>query len=236
MIDLRDVRTEAVEDLLKAVFTLQKQADPVPTTLLAKTLNISAPSVTDMVKRLAEPTRNHPALLEHRPYHGVRLTALGEQLALEVIRHHRLLELYLSQALGYSWDEVHNEADRLEHVISEQLEARIAAALGNPVLDPHGDPIPAADGTMTANPLTQLLELRPGQAATISRITDQSPEVLRYLSELGLMPGTRLRVADKSPLGDTITLHVADSEYTISAAVAVSVLVQQTSTPSLNHD
>ena len=225
MSDLRDVRTEAVEDLLKAVFTLQKQIDPVPTTLLAKTLNISAPSVTDMVKRLAEPTKNHAALLDHRPYHGVRLTPLGEQVALEVIRHHRLLELYLSQALGYSWDEVHSEADRLEHVISEQLEARIAAVLGNPLLDPHGDPIPAPDGTITVDPLARLAELTAGQPAIVSRITDQSPEVLRYLSDLGLIPGAMLLVTEKSPLGDTVTVLIAGEQHTISSAVAVSVLV-----------
>jgi len=224
--DLRDVRTEAVEDLLKAVFTLQKQTDPVPTTLLAKMLNISAPSVTDMVKRLAEPTKNHAALLEHRPYHGVRLTPLGEQVALEVIRHHRLLELYLSQALGYSWDEVHSEADRLEHVISEQLEARIAAVLGNPRLDPHGDPIPGPDGTIDVPVMVHLAELASGQPAIVSRITDQSPEVLRYLSELGLVPGAVLHITNKSPLGDTVTVQIADVQHTVSLAVAVSVLVQ----------
>jgi DtxR family Mn-dependent transcriptional regulator len=179
-----------------------------------------------MVKRLAEPTPKHAALLDHRPYHGVRLTPLGEQVALEVIRHHRLLELYLSQALGYSWDEVHSEADRLEHVISEQLEARIAAVLGNPRIDPHGDPIPGPDGTIAADPLIRLSELAPGQSAMVSRITDQSREVLRYLSELGLVPGAMLHVTDKSPLGDTVTVQIVDTPHTISATVALSVLVQ----------
>ncbi len=226
MSNLRDVRTEAVEDLLKAVYELQKGDEPVPTTLLAKTLNISAPSVTDMVKRLADP-KDHTPLLEHRPYHGVRLTPLGEQIALEVIRHHRLLELYLSQALGYSWDEVHKEADRLEHVISEQFEARIAAVLGDPQLDPHGDPIPAPDGTIAhfaANPIA-LADLHPGQSASISRITDQTSDVLRYLSNLGLTPGAALRVTDKSPLNDTITLDIGGSLHTISVTVARSVKV-----------
>ena len=224
MSDLHDVRTEAVEDLLKAVYTLQKQVDPVPTTLLAKTLNISAPSVTDMVKRLSEST-GHPPLLDHRPYHGVRLTELGEKVALEVIRHHRLLELYLSQALGYSWDEVHIEADRLEHVISEQLEARIAAALGNPEIDPHGDPIPALDGTIHADKLTVLAEMQIGRGGTVSRITDQSPDVLRYLSDLGLTPGAALRVTSRSPLNDTLTVEVGGAKHTIGVAVARSVLV-----------
>jgi DtxR family Mn-dependent transcriptional regulator len=221
---LSEVRTEAVEDLLKAVYTLQKEVDPVPTTLLAKTLNISPPSVTDMVKRLSE-SQNHPPLLDHKPYHGVRLTPLGEKVALEVIRHHRLLELYLSQALGYSWDEVHSEADRLEHVISEQLEARIAAALGNPKIDPHGDPIPTLEGKLPADKLLNLADLPTGRSATVSRISDQSPDVLRYLSDLGLTPGTPLHVIGRSPLKDTVTVEVGDKERTVGATIAQSVLV-----------
>jgi len=224
--DVQSVRTEAVEDLLKTVYNLQKQIDPVPTNLIARSLNISAPSVTDMVKRLSE-GKVHPALLEHRPYHGVRLSELGEKIALEVIRHHRLIELYLSQALGYSWDEVHNEADRLEHVISEQFEERIAQALGNPSIDPHGDPIPALDGTIHATGLSFLFDAEIGASITISRIVDQSTNVLRYLSALEMRPGTVLHVVSKSPLNDTLAIDVAGSEHTISAAVARSILVTQ---------
>ena len=232
MSDLNEVRTEAVEDLLKAVYTLQKQIDleknsagnMVPTTLLAKTLNISPPSVTDMVKRLSE-SQNYPPLLDHKPYHGVRLTDLGEKVALEVIRHHRLLELYLSQALGYSWDEVHSEADRLEHVISEQLEARIAAALGNPAIDPHGDPIPTLEGALPSAKLPSLADLPLGGGGTVSRITDQSPDVLRYLSDLGLTPGVALRVTGRSPLNDTVTIAIDTAVHTLGTAVARSVLV-----------
>lgn len=223
--DLSDVRTESVEDLLRAVYLLQRQVDPVPTTLLAKSLNIKAPSVTDMVKRLSE-SKTHAPLLEHRPYHGVRLTLLGEKIALEVIRHHRLIELYLSQALGYSWDEVHNEADKLEHHISEQFEARIAEALGNPSLDPHGDPIPALDGTINTADLTFISDLPIGTKAMVSRIVDQSSDVLRYLSELGLTPGVVISVSSRSPLGDILTMDVAGNAHTISAAVARNVLVQ----------
>ncbi len=228
MSDYQDFRTEAVEDLLKAVYTLQREDDPVSTTMLAKSLDISAPSVTDMIKRLSE-SKSHPPLLEHRPYHGVRLTELGEKIALEVIRHHRLLELYLSQKLGYSWDEVHSEAERLEHVISEQLEARIAAALGNPSLDPHGDPIPALDGTLPINSRQSLAELPVGTQGTTSRITDQASEVLRYLSGLGLIPGAPVTVIARSPIGDTVTLSVAGAEHTISETVARSVQIETAS-------
>ncbi len=236
--DLQDMRTEAVEDFLKAVYVLQRQVEWVPTTLLARSLNISAPSVTDMVKRLAgieedkdkgkQPGRK-PAipLLEYRPYHGVRLTTTGEKIALEVIRHHRLLELYLSQALGYTWDEVHAEADKLEHVISEQFEARIASALGNPEIDPHGDPIPALDGTITASDLILLADLGVDQPGLVSQIADQAPEVLRYLSELGLTPGTRVILTARAPLNDTVTLRIGDADtiQTISTQVGRKVLV-----------
>ncbi|HVO44096.1 MAG TPA: metal-dependent transcriptional regulator [Aggregatilineales bacterium] len=236
--DLRRYRTESIDHFLKAVYHLQQQVDPVPTTLLAQYLKITAPSVTDMVKRLAgveddkprkdkegEKTLHTPLLLEYLPYKGVRLTPDGEKIALEVIRHHRLIELYLYQALGYTWDEVHDEADRLEHVISEQLEARIAAALGDPRIDPHGDPIPALDGTIAARDLVLLSELPAHQEATVSRIIDQSPEVLRYLSDLGLTPGAGVEVLTRSPLNDTLTLRVASGTYTISTQVAHKVLM-----------
>ncbi len=220
-----DIRTKAVDDLLKSVYELQQQVDSVPTTLLARTLNISAASVTDMIKRLADPADGEPTLT-HKPYHGVRLTPRGERIALEVIRHHRLIELYLVKALGYGWDEVHAEAERLEHVISEKLEERMAAALGNPTLDPHGDPIPARDGTIPAENVTLLSDLTDGQAATISRITDQSGQALRYLSEIGLTPGATVAVTAHSPLGDTLTVRVAGKKHTISQTVGRMILVQ----------
>ena len=245
--DLHDVRSKAIDDFLKAVYLLQHQQpdnQPVPTTLLAQTLKISAPSVTDMVKRLAgiEEEKDHEKdkdrekkhrgeeehitpLLDYEPYHGVRLNAQGEKIALEVIRHHRLLELYLVQALGYSWDEVHEEAERLEHHISEKLEARIAAALGNPKIDPHGDPIPALDGTIPPRHQTLLADLPVGHHGHVSQITDQTPEVLRYLSGLGLVPGAKMTLTQRSPLNDTITISVGDSSHTISTQVARKVLV-----------
>lgn len=232
-------RTEAVEDFLKAVYLLEQQVDPVPTTLLARSLNISAPSVTDMIKRLAgaeEDQRDRqsrrreqapPLLLDYEPYRGVRLTDEGRRIALEVIRHHRLLEEYLTRILGYAWDEVHEEADKLEHYISEKLEARIAEALGHPEIDPHGDPIPALDGTMLARDLVFLSDLLVGQTGHISRITDQSPEVLRYLSELGLTPGAEVRLTVRAPLNDTVSVQVSGEpeSCTVSAHIARKVLV-----------
>lgn len=227
---LRKLRTEAVEDFLKQVYLLQQQVDPVPTTLIAQALDIAAPSVTDMIKRLSEANEGIPPLLDYTRYKGVTLTPLGEKIALEVIRHHRLLELYLSQALGYSWDQVHAEAEKLEHHISEQFESRIADALGNPELDPHGDPIPALDGTVTDVGLTLLSELPVGQNATISRITDQSPEVLRYFSDLGLTPGVKIKLTERAPLGDTVSVCIdpqakRNRDKTISVQVARKVLV-----------
>jgi DtxR family transcriptional regulator, Mn-dependent transcriptional regulator len=231
------VRSKAIDDFLKAVYFLQKQVDPVPTTLLAHTLHISAPSVTDMIKRLAgiddDKEKRHKRdddesgvpLLDYEPYRGVRLSQAGEKIALEVIRHHRLIELYLVQALGYSWDEVHEEAERLEHHISEKLEARIAAALGNPIIDPHGDPIPALDGTITTRKQTNLGDLSVNRPGTVSQILDQSVDVLRYLSELGLTPGAEIKVRTRAPLNDTITIDVGDTSHIISTQVARKVLV-----------
>lgn len=246
--ELQELRTEAVENFLKAVYLLQRDLKPdekVPTNLLAQTLNIKAPSVTDMVKRLSgteddedkdkkkgekkEPKIATP-LLDYERYKGVRLTEAGEKIALEVIRHHRLIELYLSEALGYSWDEVHEEADRLEHVISERFEERIAALLGNPDIDPHGDPIPALDGSIPDRNLVKLSDLAVNHQGTVSRITDQTPEVLRYLSDLGLTPGAEIILIERSPLNDTISVRVAGTEptRTISTQTARKVLLAST--------
>lgn len=217
-------RTEAVEDFLKTVYLLEQQVAPVPTMLLARALNIAAPSVTDMIKRLSS---GENTLLEYRPYQGIRLNEEGRRIALEVIRHHRLLEVYLTRVLGYAWDEVHEEADRLEHYISEKLESRIAEALGHPELDPHGDPIPALDGAMPDLNLVLLSDLEPEQGAHVSRIADQSREVLRYLSELGMMPGAHVTLTARAPLNDTVTVRIGDTGRltTISTHVARKILV-----------
>lgn len=217
------LRTEAVEDFLKIVYLLQRQHDPVPTSAVADELNIKPPSVTEMAKKLAE-----HGLLEYEKYKGLRLTEAGRRIALEVIRHHRLLEMYLMEVLGYSWDEVHEEADRLEHVISEQFESRIAAALGHPKHDPHGDPIPALDGTMPTQELVSLVDLPDGIPHIVCRITDQSSDMLRYLATLSLVLGTEVIMVACDPFDGPIHILVEDNEVVVGANVARHVLLAPT--------
>lgn len=217
-----DVITHAMEDYLKAIYNLQTQHDKVTTQAIAEWLNIQSPSVTNMVKRLADLN-----LLEHTPYRGVILTATGERAALEVVRHHRLLELYLADALGYSWDEVHEEAERLEHSISEEFEARIDRALGYPTTDPHGDPIPSVEGDI--QPLTQLLlsDLESGEVATVERVGDRDPEMLRYLGTLGLYPNADVQVVERFPFGGPLRIKVTDEEHIIGRELANAVHVRR---------
>src|SRR3989440_3007814 len=176
--------SHAVEDTLKAIFLLCQEDQGAGTTALAERLRISPGAVTKMVKKLAG-----LRLVDHSPYRGVTLTPAGERIALEVIRHHRLLELYLHETLGYSWDQVHSEAERLEHVLSEEMEEKIDALLGRPAHDPHGDPIPSREGTLAPPPATRLSDLPDGHSATVARVQNNDPELLRYLGRLGLYPG-----------------------------------------------
>src|SRR5215204_4494306 len=185
--------TISIQDYLKHIYELTENGQSASTTALAKELNISPPSVTGMVQKLASAK---PALVEYQKHQGVTLTKEGRKAALEVIRHHRLLEAWLVQTLGYSWDEVHEEAERLEHVISEEFEQRIAAAMGNPDRDPHGEPIPTADLRMPFDDSMPLSSLRANQTATITRIKAPDPELLRYLEGLGLLPGAQIEVKD----------------------------------------
>ena len=218
---IRTLRTEAVEDFLKTVYKLQRVYDPVPTTMLATELGIKPPSVTEMAKKLAD-----HGLLEYARYRGLRLTESGRHIALEVIRHHRLLEMYLTEALGYSWDEVHDEAERLEHVISEQFEARIAAALGDPAQDPHGDPIPALDGSLPPSPdFRSLADLELTQPAIVCRITNQTPDVLRYLAERGLVLGAQVEVTAREPFNGPLHLLVEDNTAVVSHDIAAVILL-----------
>src|SRR5213080_1020350 len=176
--------TAAVEDYAKAIYALSHDGrDPVSTTALAERLGVTAASASAMVKRLDE-----MGLARHAPYHGVELTERGSQLALEIIRHHRLLELYLTETLGLPWDRVHDEAEVLEHVLSEELEELIAAKLGDPTHDPHGDPIPTRDGRMPASATVSLQALGAGDCGTFVRISDSDPEMLRYLAARGIAP------------------------------------------------
>ncbi len=197
--------TPAIEDYLKAIYTLQQLDGPVSTSLVAEQLGGLMPgSVTGMLKKLAEMN-----LIVYTPYQGVQLTPIGEQIALEVVRHHRLLELYLVEALGYSWDEVHEEAEVLEHYLSQKLEARIAAHLGHPDFDPHGDPIPTLEGALPSTSDQRLADLPVGTHAQVVRVADQHTERLRYLASLGLVPGATLVVTALAPFDGPISVTVA---------------------------
>ena len=189
--------TAAVEDYAKAVYALSNSGrDPVATTALAERLRVTPASASAMVKRLDE-----MGLARHAPYHGVELTERGVQLALEVIRHHRLLELYLTESLGVPWDRVHDEAEVLEHVLSEELEELIAVKLGDPERDPHGDPIPSRDLEIVELPTDTLASLDPGACGRFVRISDSDPDMLRYLAQRGIAPGAEFEIVDKQPFG-----------------------------------
>jgi DtxR family Mn-dependent transcriptional regulator len=196
----------AEQDYLKQIYLLQEDMGRATTQMLAERLGVKPPSVTAMIKRLAEDEGG--PLVTHTPYHGVELTERGLALALEMLRHHRLIELFLSELLGVPWDRVHEEADRLEHVLSEDLEERIAAKLGQPAFDPHGDPIPTAEGVIPCRVLQRLTELSPGDTGEVAQITLQEPPVLQYLAGLGLRPGASVVVESVAPFGDVITVRV----------------------------
>jgi DtxR family transcriptional regulator, Mn-dependent transcriptional regulator len=202
-----NVGSSSVEDYLKAIYQLQREGGAVSTTDLAHVLHITSASVTGMLKRLAVET---PPLVTYHRYRGVSLTAEGERLALATIRRHRLLELFLQRALDYPWDEVHAEAERLEHAISEQFEDRIAAWLGNPAVDPHGDPIPTKQGTLVSAPCRRLSDLADGEAGTVMSIADEEPALLRYAAEKGLVPGASVQVAGRLPFGGPLVVSVGE--------------------------
>ena len=188
--------TQAVEDYLKAIYDLSRGDARATTSALAERLGVAAASVTGMVKKLAA-----AGLVEHVPYGGVGLTPAGRRIAVETIRHHRLVETYLHQALGVPWDRLHAEAEALEHELSEDLEARMDAALGHPTHDPHGAPIPTPDLVLTERDLLPLARLEPGQSATVARVADHDPAVLRAVGDAGLYPGVRFRLAAVTPAG-----------------------------------
>ncbi len=202
-------RTSAVEDYCKAIFALQSREDgPVSTNALAERLEITPGSVSAMLKKL-----DGEGLIVRVPYRGVRLTANGRKVALEVIRHHRLLELFLAETLQMPWDRVHAEAEVLEHVISEELEVLIAAKLGDPTRDPHGDPIPSAELELPEREDSRSLHsLREGQGGVFVRVSDADPEMLRYLSELGISPGDRVLVRERQPFDGPLLVSFSDGE------------------------
>ncbi|MFO7624264.1 MAG: metal-dependent transcriptional regulator [Anaerolineales bacterium] len=204
---MRSEHSHAVEDYLKAIYELAAIQERVSTTQLAERLNITPASVTGMIQRMAA---LDPPLVEYQKHRGVLLTQSGQTVALEIIRHHRLLELFLQRTLGYSWDEVHEEADRLEHVISEDLEERIAQALGDPSHDPHGEPIPTRDLRLPPTADTRLCDLRPGQVAIVCRVDASDLVLLRYLSEIGLVPGIQVTIIKYSPFDGNLHMQIGD--------------------------
>jgi DtxR family transcriptional regulator, Mn-dependent transcriptional regulator len=227
----RDItRTQAVEDYCKAIFTLEERLrEPVSTNALAERLQITAGSVSAMLKKLGE-----LELIEHVPYRGVTLTPKGRKVALEVIRHHRLLELFLAETLQMPWDRVHAEAEVLEHVISEELEELIAAKLGNPTADPHGDPIPTAELELTQTPTRPLDTLQAGERGVFVRVSDADPEMLRYLASLGISPGEDFEVLEHQPFGGPLLVSFGHQshEHTLGGQLAHAMRVEA-HTPSL---
>jgi DtxR family Mn-dependent transcriptional regulator len=188
-------------------------------------MGVTPASATGMVQKLAV---MEPALVVYEKHRGVVLTAVGRQIALEIIRHHRLLELFLQEKLGYTWDEVHREADRLEHVISEELEERISLSLGNPAYDPHGHPIPSREFQLPEQSGLRLSELRPGDRAVVRRISDTDPDLLRYLASIGLIPNSRARILDYSPFDGNLRLQVEgeDDSLILGPRVTRQVFVE----------
>ena len=216
--------TVSIQDYLKIIYELTERGESASTNALAKKMKISAPSVTGMIQKLAT---SKPPLVEYQKHQGVNLTKDGKRAALEVIRHHRLLEAWLVQTLGYSWDEVHEEAERLEHVISEDFEQRIAAAMGHPLRDPHGEVIPTEDLKMPVDESTPLSALRPGQTATVQRVNASDSDLLRHLEELGLIPNTQIEIKEHSPFDHNLTIKIGRKLIVLGLNITSKVFVEE---------
>ena len=214
------MHTQAMEDYLKTIYEIQQEHGRVSTTALAERLGVTPASVTGMIKKLAK-----MRLVSYEPYQGVELTPAGEKIALEVIRHHRLIELYLAEALGVPWDRVHEEADKWEHILSEDLEDRMDAFLGYPTTDPHGAPIPTREGEIAQPARVRLSDLAPGQSAVIAEVSDHDSMLLRYLGGLGLYPRAEVRVVAVAPFGGPITVRVNDAEHVLGREAASYIFV-----------
>jgi len=211
----------AVEDYVKAIYSLElRGAESVATTELALRLGVAAPAASAMARRLAE-----RGLVRHEPYRGIELTEEGRRLALEVMRHHRLIETFLAEELGMPWDRVHEEADVLEHVISEDLEALIARKLGDPRRDPHGDPIPTADLRIVEDELRSLAEMEEGESGVFVRVSDSDPEMLRYLAQRGIAPGERLEVLERQPFGGPLLVRIGGRTHPLGGELATAMRI-----------
>lgn len=218
-------RSQSVEDYLKAIYKLESDLDGkgVSTSQLAKEMEVSNASVTNMVKRLSG-----LGMVTYESYYGSRLTKTGRKIALEMIRHHRLLELYLAEMLGYSWDQVHDEAEKLEHHISEKFEDKISELLNNPKFDPHGDPIPTKDGLMPKLGLRALSIVDDNRSYEVKRVKNQSPELLRYLDNYGLTPGAVVAIKKREPFDGPMEIDVDGKKITLGYKIASDILVSST--------
>lgn len=211
----------AMQDYLKAIYYLCDEGEQATTVALAERLGVAAPSVTHMVKRLHE-----MGLVSHSPYRDIELTPAGRAAAIEVVRHHRLIELYLTEFLDMPWESVHEEAERLEHVLSEDLESRMAEKLGQPCVDPHGHPIPTHDGAVSELPSLSLWDAPVGSHAVIALVSDRDPRLLAHLAHLGLTPGAAVDVLDVSPYSGTQTVHAGNERHVIGAELARGIRVR----------
>ncbi len=220
--EVSSVSTEAVQDYAKAIYALEQQGSEwVSTTSLSERLAVSPASVTAMIQKMAG-----LKFVSYKPYSGVQLTKTGKKLALEMVRHHRLLEQFLSEALDMPWDQVHREAEILEHVISEDMEARIDEKLGHPKVDPHGDPIPSLDGSVDEPETVRLDEVEVGRSGVLVRVSDSNPEILRYLEERKIKPGLEFRLSNREPFGGPLTLSFGEEKQTISPELACAIRVK----------
>ena len=215
----------AMEDYLKAIYRLQQDHDRVTTQALATELGLSNPSVTNMVKRLAD-----IAMVQHNRYYGVSLTDAGAKVALEVIRHHRLLELYLAEAMGFDWDKVHDEAERLEHHVSSEFELRMDELLGHPEYDPHGDPIPTVKGELPMSEWHPLSSEPAGAAVVLRRVSDRDSDQLRYLTEIGLVPGLVFTIVEIDADTSDRTVRLGSNNHRIPYALATGMQVERVPT------
>jgi DtxR family Mn-dependent transcriptional regulator len=220
----REPLTAPVEDYLKAIYAIERAGGPAATNDIAQHLDIAPASVSGMVQRLAD-----QGLVAYERYRGVRLTAAGRKAALRTIRRHRVIEAYLVHALGYRWDQVHEEAERLEHAASDALIDRMAAVIGEPRVDPHGAPIPSREGAVEEVLGSSLADLAPGQSAEVARVDDEDAELLRYLDELGLRPGARVLVQARGPFGGPVTVLVNGRQHSIGVSLAARVQVARRS-------
>jgi DtxR family Mn-dependent transcriptional regulator len=215
--------SHAVEDYLKAIYELEEDFGKVSTSALAQKLAVAPASVTGMLQKLAD---SKPRLVNYERHHGVALNPAGRKIALEIIRHHRLIELYLADELGFAWDQVDAEAEKLEHVISEEFENKIAERLGNPTTDPHGDPIPAKDGSVAEPSRLPLSQIEAGQTVRVARVRDNDPAFLRYLAGLGLVLQASVVVTEKAPFDGPLHITIGDRSHALGRNVTDKIFVE----------